>query len=70
MAQLLLCSVRVVMDRAAGIKRLESDATMELHMQKAVPLRPAVNRWWLVCSKPTSAPASCMSLTFLVLMGV
>ena len=47
MAWVSLCSVRVVMDRASGIKRLETDDTMELHMQKAVPLRPAVNRWCL-----------------------
>ena len=44
---MFLCSVRVVMDRASGIKRLETDDTMELHMHKAVPLRPAVNRWCL-----------------------
>ena len=42
---MVLCSVRVVMDRASGIKRLETDDTMELHMHKAVLLRPAVNRW-------------------------
>lgn len=32
------------MDRVSGIKRLETDDTMEVHMHKAVPLRPAVNR--------------------------
>lgn len=36
--------VRVVMDRVKGIKRLETDESMEIHMHKPVPLRPAVNR--------------------------
>lgn len=40
----LRCSVRLVMTRASGIKRLETDDMMEMHMHKAVPLRPAVNR--------------------------
>ena len=32
------------MDRVSGIKRLETDESMEIHMHKTVPLRPTVNR--------------------------